>query len=156
MKNQKLYISHRGNLHGPNACLENTPKYIIEAIKHGFDVEIDVWLYKNKWYLGHDEPKVLTDLNFFKNFCDRLWIHCKNLQALSFFIENKSLNNYFWHDTDKYTITSRGYMWCYPDVETTQQSIIVAFGRERYENKICLGICSDYIVNIRDYYAPFQ
>ena len=70
MKKQKLYISHRGNLHGPNSCLENTLDYITEAINCGFDVEIDVWLHKNKWYLGHDEPQVLTDLNFFKNFYD--------------------------------------------------------------------------------------
>ena len=35
-------ISHRGNLHGKFASLENSPEYIEEAIDKGFDTEIDV------------------------------------------------------------------------------------------------------------------
>lgn len=156
MNNQKLYISHRGNLHGPNHGLENTPDYIANAIYRDFEVEIDVWLYKGKWYLGHDEPCTLIDLNFFDKFYKKLWIHCKNLESLSYFTEHKSKYNYFWHETDKYTITSWRYMWCYPGVQTTQQSIIVAFGEDKYEDKICLGICSDYILEVKKYYASIQ
>ena len=37
-----IFISHRGNLNGKNKKLENTPKYIIEAIKKGYHVEIDI------------------------------------------------------------------------------------------------------------------
>ncbi len=143
-------------MQGPNLGLENTTDYIIDAIYKNFEVEVDVWLYKNKWYLGHDEPTTPTDLNFLNKFYKKLWIHCKNLEALSFFIEHKSKYNYFWHETDRYTITSWNYMWCYPNVETTQQSIIVAFGKETYENKICLGICSDYIIEIKNHYANIQ
>ena len=58
------FISHRGNLNGPNKNLENKPNYIKEALDKGFDVEIDVWLSKEKFYLGHDEPLYETDVNF--------------------------------------------------------------------------------------------
>ena len=45
-------IAHRGNLKGPNQRFENEPSYIIEALKEGFDVEVDVWLLKDKLYLN--------------------------------------------------------------------------------------------------------
>jgi hypothetical protein len=48
-------ISHRGNLIGPNV-LENSPKFLIQAIEKGFDVEVDIRLIDKKWYLGHDNP----------------------------------------------------------------------------------------------------
>ena len=35
-------IAHRGNRWGPEKDLENTSEYIEEAIKHGFDVEVDL------------------------------------------------------------------------------------------------------------------
>ena len=50
-------IAHGGNLNGPNANEENRPSYINNAIKSGYDVEIDVWYVDNKWYLGHDDPR---------------------------------------------------------------------------------------------------
>ena len=50
-------ISHRGNIAGKNFELENRPDYISNAIKLGYDCEIDVWLIKNKIYLGHDKNK---------------------------------------------------------------------------------------------------
>ena len=44
-------ISHRGNLEGRIPEDENNPDYIHEAIESGFDVEIDLWLYENGFYL---------------------------------------------------------------------------------------------------------
>ena len=35
------FISHRGNLNGPIEEYENHPEYILEALKKGFNVEID-------------------------------------------------------------------------------------------------------------------
>ena len=48
-------ISHRGNLHGKNPDLENRPDYILQALKKGYHCEIDVWLIRNKIFLGHDK-----------------------------------------------------------------------------------------------------
>ena len=50
-------IAHRGNVTGPNPLRENSLEYIDDAIKLGYDVEIDVrhieW--EQQLYLGHDE-----------------------------------------------------------------------------------------------------
>ena len=56
-----LYISHRGNLNGINPKQENKPSYILNALERSFDVEVDIWFVKGKFYLGHDEPKDLID-----------------------------------------------------------------------------------------------
>ena len=74
-----IFISHRGNLEGKNTELENSEKYILNAISHGFDVEVDVWLIGDELYLGHDKPQYPTSLKFILN--DRIWAHCKNVEA---------------------------------------------------------------------------
>ena len=53
-----IYISHRGNLNGINPKQENKPSYIFNALERSFDVEVDVWFVKGKFYLGHDEPEI--------------------------------------------------------------------------------------------------
>ena len=45
------FISHRGNLDGPMKEFENHPDYINDAIKKGFDVEIDVRVKKMKAFI---------------------------------------------------------------------------------------------------------
>ena len=44
-----IFISHRGNLNGKKKKLENKPVYIKDAIKKGFNVEVDVW-YTDGFY----------------------------------------------------------------------------------------------------------
>ena len=61
-----LFISHRGNLNGINKDLENKPSYILKALDEKFDVEVDIWFKKNKFYLGHDNPKYEIENKFFK------------------------------------------------------------------------------------------
>ena len=38
-----IFISHRGNLEGPNPERENNPDYISEALERVYSVEVDVW-----------------------------------------------------------------------------------------------------------------
>jgi len=142
-------ISHRGNLLGPDPKAENTIKQIKLAIKKGFDVEIDVWVENNKIYLGHDKPEQEVPYNFFSKYGYSLWIHCKNIEALNFFRDNSSfLNyNYFWHDQDKVTMTSKGIPWCYPGTYVFE-GVTVHCGSDWRsvikENSTILGICTDY------------
>ena len=55
-------ISHRGNLKGPNPQTENHPDQIVECIKKGYDVEIDVRLIDGKPWLGHDDRQYNVDV----------------------------------------------------------------------------------------------
>jgi hypothetical protein len=133
-------ISHRGNTHGPN-ILENSPKLLLTAIENGFDVEVDIRFINNNWYLGHDDPRYLVDQSFINQIKEHAWFHCKNLQALEKL--NKNIYRFFWHQNDSFTLTSNGYIWTYPNQETTLKSIIVDLNlKNKYKN--VYGICTDY------------
>jgi hypothetical protein len=140
-----LKIAHRGNTKGPSPR-ENHPFYIEEAIYLKFDVEVDVWLIKNQLWLGHDEPQYPTSQNFIDRYKNSLWIHCKNLEALEYFVNLKKDYKYFWHEKDSYTLTSNGLIWTYPKKLITSQSIVVLQDDSLPDNyKNAFGVCSDYV-----------
>ena len=58
--------------------------------------------------------------------------------------------HYFWHEEDKYTITSKGYIWAYPGEEINENTICVL--PEKINQKIgkCAGICSDFIEKFKN------
>ena len=57
-------IAHRGNINGKNKSKENSPSYILDAIKQGYDVEIDLWVDNDDFWLGHDEPQYKINIDF--------------------------------------------------------------------------------------------
>ena len=140
-----IYISHRGNIKGKNPDTENSVPYIKEALRKGFDVEVDVWRVDDEWFLGHDDPQYKTNIDF---LCDeRLWCHAKNIEALHEMM--KSDIHCFWHQEDDVTLTSRGYLWTYPGKELTESSICVLPESVNHTSIACAGICSDYIDEYR-------
>lgn len=139
------FIAHRGNYLGPNPELENTQTYIEKALVRGFDVEIDVRSIKNgKVVLGHDKPQEIVDLNFLLN--EKIWCHAKTVCALKKLLEYKI--HCFWHQTDKFTLTSKGWIWAYPSLKITHGTIVVLpeINNLCPKNLVnCAGICSDYV-----------
>ena len=140
-------ISHRGNLYGPNQITENSKSQVLAAIDKGFDVEIDLWKIEKKLFLGHDKPQYDIDLNFLISNSNRLWIHCKNLEAFVS-LSNTKLN-YFWHEKDTVTLTSHSIPWCYPGTYieggiTVLQDMLSFF--EATKLKSIKGVCTDYPV----------
>jgi hypothetical protein len=136
-----IYISHRGNLNGPDKERENSPSYIMEALDRGFHVEVDVWFVNGEFWLGHDEPQYKTDYKLLVN--EKLWCHAKNLSAI---LEMKKyVIHYFWHENDRISLTSKNYVWAYPGNQPIIGSIAVL--PELYNDDIsqCKGICSDFI-----------
>tara|TARA_R110001592_G_scaffold330577_1_gene612794 strand:- start:4178 stop:4594 length:417 start_codon:yes stop_codon:yes gene_type:complete len=130
-------ISHRGNLYGREVDNENKPEFIMEALRK-FEVEVDVWFVNDSWFLGHDKPQYLVDLNFFNQ---RMWLHCKNMEAFSELSKTDGLN-YFWHENDKVTITSLGVPWC--NLGTYIDSGITVIFEHKSNLPKCLGVCTDY------------
>lgn len=102
-------IAHRGNLEGTNPSRENSLDYIDEAIAAGFDVEIDVRCEDHKFYLGHDEPQYYVPMTWLFKRKDKLWIHCKDVKSMEVFSTSPVDFHYFWHETDCYTVTSKGF-----------------------------------------------
>ena len=142
-----IYISHRGNLKGRNVERENEPEYIDEAIKAGFDVEIDMWWVDGKTYLGHDGPQYEVDDKWLSTRADKLWVHCKNVELLNWI--RSTILHYFWHEEDTLTLTSKQYMWVYPGKQPIIGSIAVMPEIHNDKIKKCVGVCSDYIINYK-------
>lgn len=145
-----ILISHRGNISGPNPERENHPEYIFEALQAGYDVEIDVWFVDGKFMLGHDEPQYEFPFELLDKNYPKLWIHCKNMEALSKLNELDPIGakvNYFMHETDLGVLTSRNYIW---STNVFDRGIVVmpeTFNKEHIQS--ILGICSDYIQNYK-------
>jgi hypothetical protein len=138
-----ILISHRGNIDGKIPEYENNPNYIEAALELGYEVEIDLWVVDDKLYLGHDEPQYEITWEYFKDKVDKLWVHCKNIEALYWVRETKL--HYFWHETDTVTLTSKNYVWAYPGKQPIKGSIAVMPELENDNVLLCKGICSDYI-----------
>jgi len=143
-------ISHRGNLHGPRTCNENSPESVEFALIQGFECEIDIWFDENhNLLLGHDLGIYPISIPWIVERSNKLWIHCKNLPALIYFQNLESNLNYFWHENDRFTLTSLGYIWSYPDYIIHKDSISVL--PEKYFDlsksaslPIAQGFCTDF------------
>lgn len=146
-----IIISHRGNLKGPDKAAENTLSQIEIVLRnYPIDVEIDIRSIDSRLYLGHDKAGEQISYEFLAEFSKRLWLHCKDLGAMTNLIAQADFIptlNFFWHDEDDYTLTSKGFIWTYPKKETGRWNVIVetSFKKELLdEEKQLLGICTDY------------
>ena len=136
-------ISHRGNIRGPVADKENRPSYIDCAIGNGYDVEIDVRSIDGQLWLGHDEPQYEIKYDFLT--LDGLWLHAKNGDALYNLLQDRTCN-VFYHTDEDWVLTSKKYIWTYPNQLLYPNSICV-LPELGYNGNIknCKGICSDFI-----------
>jgi hypothetical protein len=147
------YISHRGNINGKIESVENHPNYIYDTIVNGYDVEIDVWYVDGNLWLGHDEPQYQIELDWLVKQSPFLWIHCKNTETLSYFSQYNIGNNtfnFFWHEEDTATLTSKGYIWAYPGKQPIDGSIAVMPEIHNDDTSKCWGVCSDYVKKYKD------
>ena len=138
------FISHRGNIDGPNPEWENDPSRIEDVLNKGYDVEIDVWKIGSKLFLGHDGPQFPIDYRFIKN--ESLLCHAKNLEALEYMLKMDDVHC-FWHQEDHYTITSNGYIVSYPGYAVTPKTICMRPEAQSYTQLYgsAYAICSDYV-----------
>ena len=138
-----ILIAHRGNTNGESKY-ENNPDYLLHAMQK-YNVETDVWYVGYKFYLGHDEPQYLVDIDFLKK--EKIWCHAKNLQALEEMLKYNI--HCFWCEFNVPSFTSRGYIWAYPSKQLTDKTICVMPEvipmNKRYNWDNCAGVCSDFI-----------
>ena len=145
-----ILISHRGNINGRVESLENNPSYVDLAIYNEYDVEVDVWYLEGVLYLGHDKPQYGVDFRWFRDRLSKLWIHCKNVESILYFKECGYEFNYFWHQEDDITLTSKNNIWTFPGKKLTKRSIaVLPESVKDWELTDCFGVCSDYIKNYK-------
>jgi len=142
-----ILIAHRGNVNGKMESHENEPTYVDVAISKGYDVEIDVWYRDQILWLGHDRPQYQVDVEWIVERSHKLWVHCKDVKALEFFNKFDHDINYFWHEQDTATLTSKKHIWGFPGKQPIKNSIAVL--PEIHDDNVtdCKGICSDFIQN---------
>ena len=114
-----IYIAHRGNLAGPNSDDENKPEYLLKAINAGFYVETDLWLINSELFLGHHHPQYKINIDFLVDIKDKLYCHCKNIDALPNLFKLFFTNNELWLNITSW-MSNDTYMRC-------SSSIIVLF-----------------------------
>lgn len=152
-----IYYSHRGNLEGSNPQRENSPEYIDEAIQAGFSVEVDVHVIGESIFLGHDFPQYQIDRSYLDNRKYDLLLHAKNFLAAKMLATTDL--HYFFHSTDKYTLTSKGLIWVHDlsldvdDISYIQSRCVVPLITleliKAFNKKTIFGICSDFIAIAR-------
>lgn len=149
-----IVISHRANKNGPNPETENTKSEIDLRISEGFNVEIDViGTESGELFLGHDSPQEQIDIEWLNQRKHVLWIHCKNPEALSIISSTGGDLNYFSHDTDFATLTSKGHIWGYPG-KKIKRSIFVMPEWNDDDTTDALGVCTDFPeLNLQDTYT---
>lgn len=148
-----LLIAHRGLTDGPDESLENRPDIVTHALKQGFDAEIDLQIFYDKPFLGHDQPQYLVTAEYLKN--DKFWIHAKTIEALNFCINNLQDYKFFFHQNDDCIILQNKYIWTYPrkNIPLTENSIAVlpelVYNLDDLHDLKCAGLCSDYVGQIK-------
>jgi hypothetical protein len=143
-----ILISHRGNINGKIPEKENNPEYIDKAISLDYEVEIDVWCIEGILLLGHDEPQYGVTQQWLNKRSQSLWIHCKTVEAMEWFNSIEGFN-YFWHEEDTVTLTSKGFIWAYPGKQPIKRSIAVMPEINNDDIIQCIGVCSDFIRNYK-------
>ena len=103
----------------------------------------DIWLFLYKiksWIIIFKSEK----------HKENLWIHCKDIVTLHEFSIKTNEYNFFFHDKDDYTLTSKHHIWAYPGKSYTDNTVIVMPEWEENVNwnilksTNCYGICTDY------------
>jgi len=148
-----IFISHRGNLSGPNPELENNPSQVEKVLENGYNCEIDIRYKDGVYWLGHDKPQYEVSVWFLDKNCDKLWMHCKDIGALNHLTKYHKNFNCFFHQTDDVVLTSQGFLWVYPGKELVEGSVCVMpeRGYDSLNIDKCYGYCSDYL-NPKDYW----
>jgi|TARA_R100001530_G_scaffold130384_1_gene101289 hypothetical protein len=122
-----IKVAHRGNIAGRSPHLENNPPYLNSAVEKGYYCEVDVWFCSGVFFLGHDDPTYQVDEEYLEN--EKFICHSKNIEALHMMLKNSNIHC-FWHYRDYCTLTSKNWVWKYPEI---------------YRDGNLLGICSDWL-----------
>jgi hypothetical protein len=105
--------------------------------------------------LGHDKSQYQVPMTWLVKRKDNIWIHCKDFKSLDVLSNSPVDFNYFWHQEDDFTLTSKNYIWTYPGKSFTSRSILVMPEWNINLNQFvdilnyeCFGVCSDYVMKI--------
>jgi hypothetical protein len=129
-------------------------------LEQGVDVEVDVWLIGSEFFLGHDGPQYKTTFEFLIK--PKLWLHCKNVEALQALKTSFYGLNCFFIDKDDCVLTSKNYIWLSPTYRKAFKSAICVMPEDPnwiFKPEQILefgGLCSDNIYYYKNYVTNFR
>lgn len=144
-------ISHRANRYGPDPIYENKINPIELFTSNKKNVEIDVWLIGDSFYLKHDTPNVYTvkvTSDWLIKQRKYLLFHAKNVMALEWALDNKF--HCFSHEEDSYAFTSKGLLIVYPGKFIPNLPNVIVMLPELSGRDLPIdifGICTDFVEN---------
>lgn len=142
------FISHRGNIEGPNSLKENHPEYIREALRSNYDVQVDVWFNSGAFYLGNNAPQHKIEIDFLVN--DKIWCWARNYESLERMVRYRGIHC-FWSEKDLFSLTSKSFIWASPGYDASG-AIIFKPEATNLMPTDPEGICSDFIKHYREDY----
>lgn len=142
-------ISHRGNLDGLNQRLENSKEAIDKALNLGFDVEVDIWKVKEKFFLGHNKPCYEVSIDWLFKRKNNLWIHTKNTIAFEELLEKNEDFIFFYYAKEPLVLTSNKKIWTHEPKKIIKpyNCIVPLLSKEKVSaisHKNWYGVCTDY------------
>lgn len=143
-------ISHRGNIFGVTK-FENAPKQIDMAMLDCDYVEIDVRYIDGKFFLGHDTPDTFIEDDWLRERSNKLFVHCKNIEALNKCMQMKIPA--FFHEKETHVhIVNTDLIWTHSLKESQGNSIIplITEGEAKWHRDFdhVWGICTDFPLKI--------
>ena len=143
-------ISHRGNVSVRNVELENSPDYILAALRVCDMVEVDAWVVRgSQLFFGHDGPQFACGFRFLHDYARRLLVHAKNVSMLDYVLGHADLHG-FWHEGDQYAMTSHGFIVTLPNNPLTSRSICMNPDMYSFDDVVrCYGVCCDDILGLK-------
>jgi hypothetical protein len=142
-------ISHRGNVSGPSPKYENSPEFIDSALSLGLDVEVDLRIVNNNFFLGHDNPDFEVSIDWLNQRKKNLWIHTKNFNAFEQLLELNNNFIFFYYTLEPLVLISNGKIWCHQIENITNPPNCIApliskasLLEEKRTN--WFGVCTDY------------
>lgn len=146
-------ISHRGNINGLVPEKENRPSYIDSAIQLGYDVEVDLRINNNEFWLGHDEAQYRVELSWMSLRKDKIWFHCKDIESALVLANLDQYYQFFCHSQDPYVCTNNGYFWVHDLTGKINDKCIIPLlskeDIEKYNNNRPYAICTDFVNDIK-------
>ena len=148
------FISHRGNINKIVPDRENTKKYIDEAIKLGYDVEIDIRTKDGLLYLGHDTADEIVEMDWLNDRKENLWLHLKDYDSLTTFCNHENKFQYFCHQSDDFTLVSSGLIWCHAIHNKMNKNCIIPLLSleevKNYKQNNFYAVCSDFVEQCKE------
>lgn len=152
------FISHRGNIFGPNPDHDNNPTWIKYLLSSGITVEVDIWYDKktSNYFLGNKEPiHKFYPIDYQHRF-NQIIFDCKTVETYLRLQDFYTTGVYsrpdcIFHQSEKVVHSTSGRLWFFPQYipdftsNKCDDAVLVVPDKNKVPYTWRGYVCSDYI-----------